>query len=256
MFSEASLAILDGDVSRACDLMKLHYRWRADTPLMLCSKIGDREEAVRVARRLIEMGHDVNARVRRYNATHLACIWRNADLVRLLLENGARVDDRSYQECTALHTAVSHNDLECMSVLLAFGADTESMDGIGNTAMTKCYTNESIEMLVRAGADIDAQDDRGETILMKVACYRPALVRMFLEHGAEVDLQDKWGRTALMEAQKHYEYTYKYHDYFDKERRLATIECMDLLLEYGARQELEENSHCVIRVSVSESRTE
>lgn len=50
--------------------------------------------------------------------------------------------------------------------------------------------------------DIDAQDGRGETILMIASTYGwVEIVRFLLENGADPSLRDSQGQTALMKAQ-------------------------------------------------------
>jgi ankyrin repeat protein len=58
---------------------------------------------------------------------------------------------------------------------------------------------DSLEKLIKAGADLNSQSDRQETALM-YACRNcsPKVVEFLLHHGADVNLRDEKGRTALM----------------------------------------------------------
>lgn len=60
-----------------------------------------------------------------------------------------------------------------------------------------------IRLLVAAGADLNAQDQKGESALMKAAKQgHAALVALLLAAGANRELRDKRGKTALSKAMK------------------------------------------------------
>ena len=54
------------------------------------------------------------------------------------------------------------------------------------------------EALLTRGADVNAQDDRGQTALMVAAGFSdPKMVRLLLDHKADVNIKDGDGFTAL-----------------------------------------------------------
>lgn len=56
---------------------------------------------------------------------------------------------------------------------------------------------EAMKLLIEAGADVNAQDDRGQTALMYAAGFAdPDMVKLLLSHGARADLKDVEGFTA------------------------------------------------------------
>lgn len=60
-----------------------------------------------------------------------------------------------------------------------------------------------IEMLLRAGADVNAQDAQGRTLLMRgLDARQNGLLKLFLQKGAKVGLRDHDGQTALHWAAK------------------------------------------------------
>ncbi len=60
---------------------------------------------------------------------------------------------------------------------------------------------EVIRVLQRAGADIEARDEYGNTVLMRAALWgKPEVVKIFLQAGANVNAVNKDGETALMKA--------------------------------------------------------
>ncbi len=91
-------------------------------------------------------------------------------------------------------------------------------------------TNATVELLLKAGAKIDLQENEGWTALMMASLYSRTdstheTVQLLLEAGADVDLREKDGWTALMMACR----------YYKTDSTIATIE---LLLEADANIDL------------------
>ena len=123
----------------------------------------------------IAQGVDINARnIRGHAPIHLATAKGNRDVVQLLLENGVGVNVVGTDSgCTALHYAASlgHVDL--------------------------------CELLVRYGAETDAQTARLETPLhLAVARGHTEMVAILLKYSARLDIRDKNGLTPLQQAEK------------------------------------------------------
>lgn len=66
---------------------------------------------------------------------------------------------------------------------------------------TKKNDIDKIKKLIKAGADLDQQDERFGMVLLMEICYynkNPEnIVKIFLENGANANAVDKWGRDAL-----------------------------------------------------------
>jgi ankyrin repeat protein len=123
---------------------------------------------------LIPHGVDINARnIRGHAPIHLATAMDNSDVVQLLLENGADVNVVGTDSgCTSLHYAAS------------FG-----------------YVN-LCELLVRYGADTDAQTVKLETPLhLAIANGHREVVEILLKYSARLDIRDKNGMTPLQQAE-------------------------------------------------------
>ena len=79
-----------------------------------------------IARRLIELGADINAAARnpqKVAPIHAAAAVRDLDTLRLLLERGANVNARQQMGFVALMTAAIHGDTEMAKLLIDHGAD-------------------------------------------------------------------------------------------------------------------------------------
>jgi ankyrin repeat protein len=86
-------------------------------------------------------------------------------------------------------------------LLLEYGADANVASGDGFTAVMVAWkTPEALDLLIENGADVNAQDAVGRTVLMRAAVahssYRDAFSAL-LEHGADPSIRDAIGRTAL-----------------------------------------------------------
>ncbi|GIL77259.1 hypothetical protein Vretifemale_6746, partial [Volvox reticuliferus] len=93
----------------------------------------------------------------------------HANVLRRLIEAGARVNARDAIGYTALHHATAHNPVLDLA-----------------------------EILLEAGADVNVQDRFGVTPLMcAVMVAEPRSVRLLLKHGAKTDIKDNDGCDAL-----------------------------------------------------------
>lgn len=122
---------------------------------------------------------------------------------------------------TLLHVAVHYCRIEAVKYLLASGCNIHERAEGGSPIHSVCYmgTEELLEILVGAGADIRSQDEIGWPPLHLAVCFgRPDLIAPILRLGGEIDHRDKKGRTALMIACS----TRKPH-------------CAKVLLEMGAK---------------------
>ena len=103
---------------------------------------------------------DVNEREPRLRRTplHIAVKWDNFAIVRILLENGARVNDVSDDNLTALHIAVANRSSAMVALLLENGADVDpEVKFCGKTPLYMAVDYNCpriVDMLLRAGASI------------------------------------------------------------------------------------------------------
>lgn len=136
-----------------------------------------------------------------YNVDH--------DMVRALLERGARADVISAFGSSALTEAVKLNDAGLVRMLLDAGADPDSPNQDKQTALMLASQLGSLEiaqMLVDKGADVRAIESfRGQNALMWAAANKHAdIVDLLLAHGAGADValrakSDDWTRQMTSE---------------------------------------------------------
>jgi ankyrin repeat protein len=153
-------------------------------------------------------------------ALHLAARFGREDLVRLLVDRGARLGARDEDGATALHLAARHGEAEVARVLLTAGADPGATTKLGRTPLHDAAqgfgTSDGLDarlevarLLLARGADPNAREKSGFRPLRYVLSpggdpRRPQLTasgremaELFLEAGAAVGAIDGQGTTPL-----------------------------------------------------------
>jgi ankyrin repeat protein len=110
----------------------------------------------------------------------------------------------------ALHSAVKDERtkeakamLKAIRANMPFDLDSPGYGGLdGNTPLTKAiyhHDKELAKMLIEAGADVNARNNRGETPLEKAIYHGyEELAKMLIEAGADVNARNNRGKTPLM----------------------------------------------------------
>lgn len=157
---------------------------------------------------------------------------------------------------TALNKSLYIENIEITKVLLE-KSDVNLKANNGNTPLLIAVTRlghpqyyELIELLINNNADVNSQNDKGETTLELAARYGCIdVVKLLIQRGAHIDHQNKEGVTPLIQAakEKHkdiVEYLVKnnanvnlYDKYLWSALIFSASECLEttrLLLKYGA----------------------
>jgi ankyrin repeat protein len=158
--------------------------------------------------RLLSLGANINARseINGYYALMYAINWPDINLVKLLLDKGARLNTADDSGDTALIEAADSGGPEYTAIvklLLARGADVHAN---GDRAILSAARNaepEVVKLLLAKGAPVNARSRNydNNTVLMEAASgASPQTVDMLLAAGAEVNATNDKGETALMKA--------------------------------------------------------
>ena len=94
---------------------------------------------------------------------------------------------------------------ELVSTLIKAGAELEARDEHGNTPLMFAASHnknpEVVSVLIKAGAELEASNEAGATPLMSAAQWQsPEVVSVLIEAGADVNAVDEHGYTPLMSA--------------------------------------------------------
>ncbi|KAJ6439381.1 ankyrin repeat protein [Purpureocillium lavendulum] len=140
------------------------------------------------------------------NLLSLAAENGSTAIVSLLIARGASLGRHNCSGMTPLMMAARGARPKVISLLLEGGAQLETNDQVGRTALCLAVTSkgatedvhESIQLLLKAGANPDIVPYRGNPLLSQVAYgTRLDIAKMLLAAGATVDLCNDQGRTSL-----------------------------------------------------------
>ncbi|KAJ3015710.1 UNVERIFIED_CONTAM: hypothetical protein HDU68_012614 [Siphonaria sp. JEL0065] len=139
-------------------------------------------------------------------ALHYACIYRRAEIAKILIDFGADCNALDANHWTPLHYAARADDLSVVSLLLnkKVSLDVPSVDS-KQTALHLCSKNREIaEKLMNAGSSCNAQDAQGKSFLhYAVNADEKEIVDLTLSReNVLIDLKDADGMTPLMWAVK------------------------------------------------------
>jgi len=141
-------------------------------------------------------------------------------IVYLLLKYGANVNKVDNEDCSALLYAVVRNKYNIVDMLLKNGADDK--DDALNQTLSESNNSMMLDLLLEHGANIDHVDEEGDTILMNAVFHNNILIsRKLLNYRNNVNSVNNKRETALMLAVKQ-----------------NNIDMVDLLLRYKANVEI------------------
>ena len=147
---------------------------------------------------LIEHGADVNQPSRRGYPLHIAAGHASSnrvEIVKLLLENGAKVDVRAKNHSTPLHWTDEDKGAEVAKLLINHGANVNAVSKINETPLHWSARKEELavmKVLINHGAIIDSKNYVGMTPLLVAAKKgKSRAVELLLDNGANVNARSK-----------------------------------------------------------------
>ena len=69
---------------------------------------------------------------------HEACSLDYVDMVEFLIQNGANIDIETFQKQKPIHFVAKNDSCQCLTKLLAYGADINSLDKKNRTPLQVC----------------------------------------------------------------------------------------------------------------------
>jgi hypothetical protein len=136
--------------------------------------------------------------------------WCNLEMARTLLKGGADPNAADQYGIPALHRVIDYGlDVEIVRALIDGGARVNQKDKLGSAPLhhLRYWNPKVLDVLLKAGADINAQDGAGYTALMFAVLDTPdePYANALLAAGANASRKGKAGETALSIAEKRLE---------------------------------------------------
>jgi len=184
------------------------------SPLIIACFEGDPD----IIRYLIENGADPNQTESEHHLTpiHVLCDAEyhgqslrqkdRAELIRLLIKNGAQVNHLDRSSMAAIHKAVIHDRPDCVDALMDAKADP-NVAFMGDTPLSIAARHNRRKivqsLLDHKETNVNHRNDQGGTALHFASAGivdSPECVELLLSHGAKVNAQDLKNNTAAMVA--------------------------------------------------------
>jgi ankyrin repeat protein len=153
---------------------------------------------------LLLAGANVNARTEGGRTPLMAVSEKTTvELVRDLLAYGANINARDDFGDDAVMIAAEASNVGVLKELIGAGARVDATNSVGHNALFGAARNnvEAVDLLIKSGANLNARDEDGQTVLMAMAPYGElATFQALISKGAALDVTDDEGRTVLMAA--------------------------------------------------------
>ncbi|XP_073418479.1 protein phosphatase 1 regulatory subunit 16A [Dendrobates tinctorius] len=149
-------------------------------------------------RQLLQSGFSANL----YNedgltALHQCCIDDYEEIVRLLLDAGADVNACDSELWTPLHAAATCGHLQLVELLIQHNANLLAVNSDGNMSYDLCEDDLTLDHIETAMADQGITQEKIEEARAATEVMMVSDIRQLLESGAEVNAQDTAGTSLL-----------------------------------------------------------
>jgi hypothetical protein len=130
------------------------------------------------------------------------------EMVREILRYNPNLEARDRTGQTALFAAGDWREgdedgarVECVRLLAKAGADVNARDNEGNTPLHETFLTDVEEELLKLGADVNARNKDGETPIFTTV--DDEAIPLFIKHGANLTIRNKKGETVAEAAKVH-----------------------------------------------------
>ena len=130
-----------------------------------------------------------------FTLLHMAIEGRQLEVVKLLIEHGAKIDIKDYSGRSPLLWAVSCNHLEIVKILVNCGADINVKTSKKNQHVTPLLiavdicSVEIVKCLLKNGANRNARDTEGRTSLFYATVRNNLeIVQLLIKEGADLNI--------------------------------------------------------------------
>ena len=134
---------------------------------------------------------------------HYAAHNGNTNAVSMLLKAGSKINAQDADGDPPLQYALAENHLEAAKLLVKAGANINIKNRDGRAAVYWAQSAESLQFLIKAGADVNSGDNYGYTPLQNAATAGDIdRIKLLIKSGADVNKSNEYGATPLINAVK------------------------------------------------------
>jgi ankyrin repeat protein len=177
---------------------------RQFTPEDFLKAVNERE--VKAVKLFLSGGIDIHAHDSSgQTALHLAANNDDAEMISLLLKAGADLNAKDERGKTPLLAAVTngYGGAKATPPLIAAGADLKTSYQYGTSIIYEAANKDAaapLQALIKAGAEIEAANEKGETALFLAASMGRKVAPLLIQAGANPNAKNNDGQTVLMAA--------------------------------------------------------
>ena len=196
-------AIKKGNISLVGKIIKAHPNWivkqNEQGNLPIHQAVLSPSTGLQMIGLLLNAGADINAKNKKGETPlFLAAMKDNPDLVAILIKHGARVDEPNDTGLTPFYVS---KDITSMGLLLDAGADINAQNQEGQTLLSFAASlpdRNLLNFLIKRHADIDKPDYKGNTPLLKaVGARNKEVIQELICAGASLDSPNIFEDTPL-----------------------------------------------------------
>lgn len=176
------------------DVDVTHLNKEGDQALHLAAANGYTD----IVKLLLDYG--VNAKIpdgMGWQISHYAAATGNIEMLKIAIAYGAEVNAVKKEGDTPLIIACMYRYETIVEYLLNLDADFDIKNNKGEKAVHYAKETTTLELLIRKGADVNAQDMEGKTPLMIAVALSLNLSKYLLENGARANIKDNKENQAL-----------------------------------------------------------
>lgn len=181
------------------------------SPPALAGKLTDAVKLrdVALVRSLLAAGEDVQEKVRRDYLLNVAVTFGPVEMVALLLDSGAAIEQPGRNGLRPLHNAVDLGHKDIVALLLQKGAKVDATEDLGRTPLVNFAARagkdiEIAKMLLAAGADPNIEsakaDDSPSALQYAAETGDIELAKLLIAAQAEINHRNAYGWTPLHQA--------------------------------------------------------
>jgi len=181
---------------------------------------------VEEVKQLISNGADINARNSKGETALHYFAKNNNEICTYLAKKGANIEAEDYENQTPIFSAVKAGNIETTQSLINLNANINHIDinGKGLLSVANYETEKLIKLLINKGLDVNACDNKHQTVLFYSTNYTdfPKRVSSLLKFGVNILHQNRRGESYLVHILKNAK-KYQYERLLPKVKYLYAI---------------------------------